>query len=115
VRRPLFEQRLTDAGVTVISVETYDTVEIVRTTEAISHLIGIKPVDYALLYSANAAEATLEAMEQSELRDLFKNTIFACISTRIAGVVGGKTSGKILVAGEPNETSLLSLLQGYGR
>jgi uroporphyrinogen-III synthase len=115
VRRPLFEQRLADAGVTVISVETYDTVEIVRTTEAISHLIGIKPVDYALLYSANAAEATLEAMEQSELRDLFKNTIFACISTRIAGVVGGKTSGKILVAGEPNETSLLSLLQGYGR
>jgi uroporphyrinogen-III synthase len=115
VRRPLFEQRLTGAGVTVISVETYDTSAIVYTAEELSDAVGTEPVDYALLYSVNAAEALVVAMEQAELRDLFKNTIFACISTRIAGVLAGKTAGKILVAREPSETSLLSLLQGNGR
>ena len=112
VRRPVFEQRLTGAGVTVISVETYDTAAIVRTVEELSDAVGTEPVDYALLYSANAAEALVAVMGRAELRDSFKNTIFACISTRVTDVVAGKTSGKILVAGEPSETALLSMLRG---
>src|SRR5690606_8942071 len=85
VRRPSFERRLANAGVMVAPVETYDSAGIVLTAEEISHVIGGKPVDYALLYSANAAEALVEALGQAELRDLFRNTIFACISNRIAG------------------------------
>lgn len=111
VRRSLFEQRLTGACVAVISVETYDTAAIVRTAGEISDAIEGEPVDYTLLYSANAAETLVEAMGRANLRNLFKNTIFACISTRIADVLAGKTSGKILVAGEPSETALLSLLK----
>jgi uroporphyrinogen-III synthase len=112
VRRPLFEQRLADVGVTVTPIETYDTAAIVRTAEELSDAVGTEPVDYALLYSANAAEALVAAMGQAELRESFKNTIFACISTRVADVVAVKTSGKIVVAGEPSETALLNMLRG---
>jgi uroporphyrinogen-III synthase len=111
VRRPFFEQRLTDADVTVIPVETYDAAAIVRTAEEMSDVIGTEPVDYALIYSANAAEALVGMMRQAKLRDLFKNTIFACISIRIADVLAGEASGKILVAEDPSETALLSVLK----
>ena len=40
VRRPLFEQRLTGAGITVVPVETYDTVTIVRTSRRNIGVIG---------------------------------------------------------------------------
>lgn len=111
VRHPLFEQRLTDAGVAVVPVETYDTARSARTSDEISAAIGERPVDYALLYSANASEALVETMGRAELKDLFKNTKFACISARIADALAGKVSGKILVAPEPNETALLALLR----
>jgi uroporphyrinogen-III synthase len=111
VRRPLFEQRLTDAGVTVVPIETYDAIVIVRTIEETSRGIGAAPVDHALLYSVNAAEALLEMLVLPELKDRFKNTRFACISGRVADVLADRTSGKILVAEEPTETALLTLLK----
>ncbi|MDQ2634011.1 MAG: uroporphyrinogen-III synthase, partial [Pseudomonadota bacterium] len=115
VRRSSFEQRLAGAGVVATPVETYDTVAIIRTTEEISNAIGKASVDYALLHSANAAKVLVEAMERVELEDLFRNTIFSCISTRVADVLAGKAPCKILVAREPNETALLSVLQGNRR
>ena len=62
VRRPHFEQRLAEAGIAVVPVETYDTATIVRTTDEISAALAATPVDYALVYSANAAEALVETI-----------------------------------------------------
>jgi uroporphyrinogen-III synthase len=115
VRRPSFERRLADAGIVAVPVETYDTAAIVRTAGEISDAIGRDPVDYALIYSVNAAKALAETMERTELRDFFKNTIFACISDRIADVLAGRGSGRILVAREPGEAALLSELRGNGQ
>jgi uroporphyrinogen-III synthase len=110
VRRPHFEQRLAGAGIAVTAVETYDTSTVIRTTDEVAAAIGEAPVDYVLVYSANSAEALVTTTSQPVLAGLFKTTMFACISARVADVLAGKVSGKILVAGEPRETALLALL-----
>ena len=60
-------------------------------------------VDAVLVYSANAA-ALLAARVQG-----LETATFVCISPRVAEVLA-RPGGKILAAGEPNETALLKLL-----
>ena len=50
-------------------------------------------------------------MTAPELENTFKSTRFACISSRVADVLAGRASGKILVAAEPSEIALLTLLK----
>jgi uroporphyrinogen-III synthase len=111
VRRPLFEQRLAGAGIAVVPVETYDTATIVRPADEISAALEAVPVNYALVYSANTAEALVETMRNSATEKTFKNTVFACISARVADVLAGSVRSKILVAAEPNEIALFTLLE----
>ena len=49
------------------------------------------------------------------LENMFKSTIFACISTRVADVLAGNVQSKILVAAEPSEIALLYLAEANGR
>jgi len=117
VRLPHFESALAAAGVATAAIETYDTVVLDRAAARIADAVGGQRLDYALVYSANAAKSLAGLIEESEVKALFETTTLICISPRAAEVFGrgprGKPEGKILVAGEPTEMSLLSLLSGH--
>ena len=108
VRLPNFEKLLAAAGVVVVAVETYDTVE----TEAVSDFTS--PVDIALLHSALGARALMKIARRPELAKLLAETVFLCLSERIAAVVAEAGCTKIKVAAEPTEQALLFLLAQQG-
>ena len=110
VRLAGFEARLTEAGVAVVAIETYDTVE----ADAASGLnLTSQPsgsFDIALLHSTLGAQALLKIVRRPEAIDLFVDTIFLCLSVRIASVLAEAGCTKIRVAAEPTEQALLFLL-----
>lgn len=114
VRRPLFEQRLANAGVTVVAIETYCTAKRVRPISKVLAAAGERPIDIVLLYSANAAEALVETMSRPGLEGLFERATYLCLSPRIAETLAGKVNGRILSAAEPSETALLALIHRIG-
>ncbi len=114
VRLPHFEELMADAGLKSVAIETYDTVAIDRPA-GLLEAVGPRSLDYALIYSANAAKSLMELMGDSEVHALFETTTLICISPRVAEAVGRRLGGKILVAEEPTETSLLTMLAGHAK
>lgn len=110
VRRPIFEQRLTEARVPVAIVETYDTLALPADLDTVRRSLAGVPLDYALVYSANAATLLAERMRVDQLRGLFEKTTMICMSARVADALEG-AGGKIAVAAEPSETALLKALR----
>lgn len=110
VRRPVLEQRLAAAGIPLCVVETYDTLPIARDDEVVIHALGASPIDYALVYSANAAELLLDLTARQKLQNLFASTTWICISPRVAEIFSGDRN-KIVIAQEPNEEALLEALR----
>jgi uroporphyrinogen-III synthase len=109
VRRPDFEAALAATGTDVSVVETYVTIGVRPDVGQASATIGREPLSAALVYSVGAAEALLELAGRPEFARLFQDTAFCCLSRRIAAPL--KEGGlKILVATEPTEEALLSLL-----
>ena len=111
VRFPVFEQRLRVAGVQVHAVETYDTVAVGYSDEAILERLSGRPADAVLLYSAKAAAAMQILARRPALQGLFEKTRFFALSTRIAAVLDGTADGRIRIAAQPDEETLLALLQ----
>lgn len=114
VRRPVFEEMLAAAGITVRAIEVYDTVRIEYAPSTANSVLGGLPIDATLLYSAAAAEALTDLMGRAELADPFENTEFLCMSSRIAETLEKGGRSKILIAKEPTEDALLSLLARSG-
>lgn len=114
VRLPHFETLLADAGLKALAIETYDTVAIDRPA-GLLEAVGPRSLDYALIYSANAAKSLVELMGDSEVHASFETTTLICISPRVAEAVGRRLGGQILVAEEPTETSLLTMLAGHAK
>jgi uroporphyrinogen-III synthase len=115
VRLCSFEELLAAAGIAVVAVETYDTVGPTDAEDAdYLSLIG-QPVDAAVLYSVMAAEALLDIADQPKVSHLFENTTFLCLSPRIASVISNRARAKFLIAAEPTEEALLSLLSKQSR
>jgi len=112
VRLPDFEKMLTEGGFAPVAVETYDTVAVDRPAERLMDAVAGRSLDYALIYSANAGRSLAEAIVAPEMKALFDKTTLVCISPRVAELFASSQRGKILVAGEPTETLLLSLLSG---
>ena len=110
VRRATFEKRLADGHIPIHALETYDTVGLSHSTEEVINLTTRRPIDYVLVYSANAAEVLTATMRRPQLEDLFENAIFVCISERAAEALGGWPGKRIPTAPEPDEPALLSLL-----
>lgn len=110
VRRPAFEKRLADGHIPIHALETYDTVGLSYSAEEVINLTTRRSIDYVLVYSANAAEVLTATMRQPELEGLFENTVFACISGRVAEALGGWPGNRKQTASEPDEPALLSLL-----
>ncbi|MEO5756998.1 MAG: uroporphyrinogen-III synthase [Mesorhizobium sp.] len=113
VRFPAFEQGLRVAGVGVDAIETYDTLAVSYSDEAIlAHLSG-QPTDAVLLYSAKAAAALQALAKRPRLAILFEKTRFFALSERIAGALDQATGKEIRIAAEPDEEALLALLRDW--
>ncbi|MER8441403.1 uroporphyrinogen-III synthase [Mesorhizobium sp. M1312] len=111
VRFSGFEQRLQAAGVHVRAVETYDTVALDYSDEAVlARLFGL-PVEAVLLYSANAATAMQALAGRPALLGVFDRTVFFALSGRIAAALDDVAGDRIRIAPEPSEDALLRLLR----
>jgi uroporphyrinogen-III synthase len=111
VRLPAFEKSLRAAGIDVSPVETYDTVGINHETGVVRRLLNERPVDAVLFYSARAAGAFAEIASRPELTPLFKTAGLYCLSPRVASALASSDGEQIHVAAEPNEDTLLLLLE----
>ncbi|TIS58556.1 uroporphyrinogen-III synthase [Mesorhizobium sp.] len=111
VRFPAFEERLQAAGVRVRAIETYDTVALDYSDEAIVARLSGQPVEAVLLYSAKAAVAMQALTRRPALRALFEKTQFFALSGRIAAALDDISSEEISIAPEASEEALLELLQ----
>ncbi|MER8424004.1 uroporphyrinogen-III synthase [Mesorhizobium sp. M1403] len=111
VRFPVFEERLQAAGFQVRAVETYDTVVLDYSDEAVLARLSAQPVEAVLLYSAKAATAMQALAGRPALRGLFQETRFFVLSRRIVAVLGDVAGERIRIAPEPSEDALLGLLQ----
>lgn len=110
VRFPGFEQTLAASGISVLPVETYDTVAVDYKSDAVAVRLGGRPVDAVLLYSAKAAEIIREIVERPELAHLFGDARFLCLSQRVASVFASVERKRVCISPEPNERALLDLL-----
>ncbi|MER9849496.1 uroporphyrinogen-III synthase [Mesorhizobium sp. M0106] len=111
VRFPGFEEGLLASGVQVRAVETYDTVVLDYSDEAVLARLSARPVEAVLLYSAKAAKAMQALASRPALRSLFQETRFFALSGRIAAAIGDVAGERIRIAPEPYEDALLGLLQ----
>ncbi|MFD2052459.1 uroporphyrinogen-III synthase [Mesorhizobium calcicola] len=111
VRFALFEQRLRAAGVQVDAVETYDTLAVGYSDEAILERLSGQPADAVVLYSAKAAAAMQILARRPALQGLFEKTRFFALSARIAAALDDTADEKIRTAAQPDEETLLALLQ----
>ncbi|MER9951512.1 uroporphyrinogen-III synthase [Mesorhizobium sp. M0047] len=111
VRFPAFEQRLQTAGVRVRAVETYDTLQLGYSDEAIVAMLAGQPVDAVLLYSTKAAAAIQVLASRLALQGLFEKTWFFALSARIAAALDDIASERTRIAAQPDEEALLALLQ----
>jgi len=111
VRFPMFEQRLEAAGVQVSAVETYDTLPVRYSDEAILALLSDQPVDAVLLYSAKAVAAMQALAKRPALQEAFEKTRFLTLSARIAAAFNDSAGKAIGIAAQPDEEALLALLR----
>jgi uroporphyrinogen-III synthase len=111
VRFPMFEQRLEAAAVQVSAVETYDTLPVRYSDEAVLALLSSQPVDAVLLYSAKAAAAMQALAKRPSLQDAFEKTRFFVLSARIATAFDDSAGNAIRIAAQPDEEALLALLR----
>ncbi|KAA3451211.1 uroporphyrinogen III synthase [Mesorhizobium sp. SARCC-RB16n] len=110
VRFPAFEQKLEAAHVHVHAVETYDTLAVSYSDEAILPLISGQAVDAVLLYSAKAAAAMRVLASRPAMQKAFEKTQVFVLSARIATAFGASAGKAIRVAARPDEEALLALL-----
>ncbi|MEI9430038.1 uroporphyrinogen-III synthase [Mesorhizobium sp. Cs1299R1N3] len=111
VRFPAFEQKLEAAHVQVHAVETYDTIAVSYSDEAILPLISGQSVDAVLLYSAKAAAAMQVLASRPALQKVFEKTRVFVLSVRIAAAFGDSAGKAVRVAARSDEEALLALLR----
>ena len=110
VRFPAFEARLQAEGMLVRAVETYDTVTLDYSDDAIVERLSGQAVEAALLYSAKAATALQTLVGRPALHHLFEKMQVFTLSGRIAAALDEGAGEKIRIAREPHEEALLELL-----
>ncbi|UVK42479.1 uroporphyrinogen-III synthase [Mesorhizobium sp. AR07] len=111
LRFPALEQELKMAGVRVRAIETYDTLAVDYSDEAILERLSSQPADVVLLYSAKAAVAVQILASRPALQEFFEKTRFFALSARIATAFGDTASERIHIAARPDEDALLALLR----
>ncbi|MBA3447931.1 MAG: uroporphyrinogen-III synthase [Pseudaminobacter sp.] len=109
VRFPTFEQSLEDLGLDVMPVETYDTVELNYSIDALAAALGGPQVDVVLLYSAKAAAAFAAIEARPELGRYLGGAKILALSGRVAAALSNSDPAA-LIASEPTEDALFRLL-----
>ncbi|MBN9223000.1 MAG: uroporphyrinogen-III synthase [Mesorhizobium sp.] len=110
VRFPAFEQKLETAGVQLHAAETYDTLAVCYSDEALLQRLSDQTVDVVLLYSAKAAAAMQAVASRPMLLGSFEKTLFFALSSRIAAALDDSAGKAIRIAERPDEEALLALL-----
>lgn len=110
VRLPAFETELARAGLAVTAVETYDTKSRGVGAENLATASDGKPIDAALLHSAESARLLASLVAAAGGREVLETTRFYCLSPRIAAALAGIDRSRIAIARHPDEQSLLDLL-----
>jgi uroporphyrinogen-III synthase len=103
--------------------QAYDVVTaIIYRMEARPELSGVArdalragTVDGVLVYSKRSAEALAGALRTGGLAPLAKNVVVFFLSGAASGPMAGMTTGRIMIAEEPNQISLFALIEATSR
>lgn len=104
VRRGLIEQRLQNAGRSVVVLETYDTSWLPVDAAAVLR------ADVVLLYSAFAADVFMRAAGNPGPEVPLNDTRFICISARVAERLEDVPVANIRIATQPDEEGMMGQL-----
>ncbi|WP_420407789.1 uroporphyrinogen-III synthase [Hoeflea sp.] len=113
-RKPLLEQALADAGVSVTVLETYRMAEISYPADFEIDGVFDPPPEVVLLYSANAADRLLDLVTAKNLGKSLLSTRFLCLSTDIRDRLPEAWRDSSIAAERPDEESLLASMAGLG-
>lgn len=109
-RASAFENRLSEAGIPLRTVECYRMVPLIpKRSDAETALLRPVP-DAVLLYSRQAARAFFELSTLTEMPDRFLSTLVLCMSQNVAKAVPQRFAALTVIASAPDEESLLDLL-----
>ncbi|WP_350335650.1 uroporphyrinogen-III synthase [Coralliovum pocilloporae] len=104
------EQRLKASGLEVDLAEFYRTEPSPALAPATITALTQGRIDSVLLYSRRTAEQFFRLAEQADIYDGLGSVNFLCLSETICDYVKGKGHFSCRIAANPDETSLLSLL-----
>jgi len=110
LRRTTFEAELQSAGLNVQAIEVYETVRRDRDADFVDALLGKRPVDFVLVFSAAGAEAARALIEREDLAAFFHASRILCISERAAAPLAA-IRNPVLVAEQPDEDGIFALLR----
>lgn len=110
VRRDILEPRLRAAGIPVMPVETYDTVEMSQVTDFEDFLSQSAGIDVVLVQAGLGIAPLMRITSHPLYRHLFDGTRFLCMAQRLAAVIPLRDRQTVAVAARPDEASLLALL-----
>lgn len=110
VRRDILEPRLHAAGIPVVLVETYDTVEMSQATDFEESLRRGVEIDAVLVHAGLGIGPLMRIANDARYRHLFDRTRFLCMAPRLAAAIPLRDRQSVAVANRPDEASLLALL-----
>jgi uroporphyrinogen-III synthase len=113
-RTPVMETVLNTAGLGHTVLECYRMNEISYSTDILKSDILSPAPDAVLLYSANAARRLSALAEAKVLGKALDSARFFCFSPAIAAELNKSWQGRVTVARQPNEDSLLASLSALG-
>lgn len=113
-RTPVLETALEAQNTPLQVVECYKMDEISYSTDIIKAKFLSPPLDVVLLYSANAARRFSALVEVEDLASLLDSTRFICLSGAISGQLPGIWRDRSIIAGRPDEDSMLASLAALG-
>lgn len=110
VRRDALEAGLSAAGLRSLVVETYDTLVKPLSEADVERLLDEGPPDFVLVHSRFAASLLAQ---NGPIGRRTASTRFICIAQRVADALGAVPREACLVAPQPNEDAMLSLLGSH--
>lgn len=110
VRRPDFERALSADGRKTVLLETYDTGRRDVVDAARQLLASGSRFHAVLVHSSEAAVAFANVLARPDVADLFDEAMLVAISARAAAPVEALFGGRIIIAPQPNDAAMVSML-----
>lgn len=109
VRRGTLEAGLAEAGLAPSVVETYDTLPLTPSQEALERLLAGGPIDAVMLHSAFAARQYARLLRRGGVAGRLRQAAVVAISRRVADMLPGNIRPK--VAASPDEEAMIERLR----